>query len=322
MKLKSIFRLFIYVIVPLCAAAVISTPTQAQRSALKTVIIDAGHGWPDGGAHGAYSHEADIALAVAQKLVQKLQDSLPGIRVLMTRTDRNLPGGLSNPNEANRWRAKFANENHGDLFISIHCNDGGASHHTEITGHRTRVYYTGKGKHRKRHTKREPIYRSYTVSNTSPKGTETYVWAVNKNDDKQQFVQDNSNANELSGESDTSGMDYGSTEERIMATLRVKKYFSRSLLLANLIQDQYEKEGRAIHADKGNGVKQRDNKGIWVLQATAMPSILTEIGFITNPQEEDYLNSQSGQDQISSAILKAIVQYKMQLDAGKVTANF
>jgi hypothetical protein len=49
--------------------------------------------------------------------------------------------------------------------------------------------------------------------------------------------------------------------------------------------------------------------GIWVLQATAMPSILVETGFITNPQEEAYLNSQQGQHEISGCITKAVHTY-------------
>lgn len=251
-------------------------PASAQRSALKTIIIDPGHGLPDPGARGRHSNESDIALAVAKKLAKKLRDSVPGVRVLLTRTDRNLPGKLHNARDANRWRAKFANANHGDLFICIHCNDASSRSKTAV-------------------------------------GTETYVWAMNKNDSKQDFVQENGHPEELFGEnSDTSGMTF-STEEKILASLRTKKYFSRSLLLANLIENQYISKGR-----RSRGVKQRNEVGIWVLQATAMPSILTEIGFLTNRQEEDYMNSQGGQDQISSSIMRAVIQYKKQLDAGRV----
>lgn len=285
----------------------------SQGSSLRTIIVDPGHGLPDPGAKGSYSNESDIALAVANKLVAKLRDSLPGVKVLMTRTDRNLPGNLQDASEANRWRAKFANANHGDLFICIHCNDAPGISHREITGYRTSVYYTGKGKHRKRHTRRTPRYHYYTTPNPV-EGTETYVWAVNKNDSKQDFVQQNADTGELFGEKgDTAQLMFSSTEEKILAALRTKKYFSRSLLLANLIENQYIKQGRT-----SRGVKQRNEVGIWVLQATAMPSILTEIGFLTSKANEDYLNSQSGQDQVSSAILQAVIQYKGQLDAGRV----
>jgi N-acetylmuramoyl-L-alanine amidase len=49
-----------------------------------------------------------------------------------------------------------------------------------------------------------------------------------------------------------------------------------------------------------------------------MPSILTEIGFITDRSEEDYMNSQGGQQQIASDLLQAIIKYKTLLDAGHV----
>lgn len=287
--------------------------SHAQSSSLQTIIVDPGHGLPDPGARGDYSNESDITLAVAKKLAKKLEDSLPGVRVIMTRTDRNLPGRLNDAAQANRWRAKFANENHGDLFICIHVNDAPSTTHRKTIGYRTKVYYTGKGSKRRKHTRKVPRYSYYKVASTAH-GTETYVWAVNKNDSKQDFVQKNNNSDELYGERADSTMPmFSSTEEKILATLRTKKYFSRSLLLANLIEDQYVKQGRF-----SRGVKQRNEVGIWVLQATAMPSILTEIGFLTSKREEDYLNSQSGQDQIASNILHAVIKYKQLLDAGSV----
>ncbi len=64
------------------------------------------------------------------------------------------------------------------------------------------------------------------------------------------------------------------------------------------------------------GVKQRNNQGIWVLQATNMPSILVETGFICNPDEEDYLNSDKGQNELTYAIMRAVLRYKQSVDAG------
>ena len=55
-------------------------------------------------------------------------------------------------------------------------------------------------------------------------------------------------------------------------------------------------------------VKQRP-VGIWVLQATAMPSVLIETGFISNPEEEKYLNSEEGQLELSECIVKALKNY-------------
>jgi N-acetylmuramoyl-L-alanine amidase len=48
-----------------------------------------------------------------------------------------------------------------------------------------------------------------------------------------------------------------------------------------------------------------------------MPAVLIETGFISNPQEEDYLNSEEGQNQICEAITKALVRYKTSLEIQK-----
>jgi N-acetylmuramoyl-L-alanine amidase len=59
------------------------------------------------------------------------------------------------------------------------------------------------------------------------------------------------------------------------------------------------------------GVKQA---GFWVLYMTTMPSVLTEIGFISNDREEKYINSKEGQDNIASAIYRACRDYIAEID--------
>jgi N-acetylmuramoyl-L-alanine amidase len=51
------------------------------------------------------------------------------------------------------------------------------------------------------------------------------------------------------------------------------------------------------------------------LQATAMPSILVETGYISNPEEEDYLNSEKGQNEIVTAIVNALLRYQYSLES-------
>lgn len=274
---------------------------------LKTIIVDPGHGLPDMGNVGFDgSYESNIALAIGMKLAQKLRDSIPDLKVLMTRTDVNLPNGMTNKDQANHWRAKFANENHGDLFVSIHVNDDGRSGkewHTEIVDHETKVYYTGKGKRRKKHTKQVPVYRRYSTP-TGVVGTESYIWSVSKNDSKTSILKDNSGEGEFSDSTSDSTESYESPEAQIAASIRMRKYFERSLMLGTLIQNNFAAQGRV-----DRGVRQRP-KGIWVLQATAMPSVLVETGFSCNEGEENYLTSEVGQDQIAGAIFRAILQYK------------
>lgn len=80
----------------------------------RTVIIDAGHGGKDPGAHGAYSKEKNVALAIAKKLRTAITEQIPSLNVVMTRTTDNFV-------ELHR-RDEIAAENKGNLFISIHCN--------------------------------------------------------------------------------------------------------------------------------------------------------------------------------------------------------
>ncbi|MDB5193238.1 MAG: N-acetylmuramoyl-L-alanine amidase [Segetibacter sp.] len=283
-----------------------------QKNTLKTIVIDAGHGLPNKNAEGRYSYESAITLALALKLNERLKEVLPESKILLTRTDENLPNGLTDLNKANRYRAQFANENHGDLFISIHVNSLDARYERRIEGYREETYsvYTGKGKKRKKITKTRqvPIYKSYKLP-CSRKGTETYIWAVDKYNEKQESV-GTRDEEELSGElQDSTGTLFDSPDAKILASLRTKKFFDQSRTIAAYVEEEFQKEGR-----RSEGVKQRNNKGIWVLQATNMPSILIETGFICNPEEEDYLNSEAGQNEITYAVMRAVLRYKQYLE--------
>jgi len=278
-----------------------------QQHLLRTIIIDAGHGGPDIGAVGDYSNEADITLSLALKLGKKLEDSLPNVKIIYTRTTHDLPGGLQDHNAANRLRARIANEAHGDLFIAIHVNDLPHPYSKEVVGHKTQTYYTGKGSKRTKHTREVPVIK-YTKLPGTQTGTETYVWAVGKNNQKKEFV--GANEEELFGEKTDSSFQYfESPEAKILASLRTQKYFNNSRLIAGFVEDEFSNAGR-----NDLGVKQRDWEGIWVLQATAMPSILVETGFICTPSEEEYLNSEKGQNETSNCIYNAIIRYKQSVE--------
>jgi len=289
-----------------------ATPKKVQQPVLRTIIVDAGHGLPDPGAKGKYSTESQLTLAIAMKVGEQLKTLLPDCKIIYTRTDENLPEGLDDKNVANRLRAKRANENHGDLFIAIHVNSMEDHYSKTVIGHKKQTYYaySGKGKNRKKikKTRTVPVYK-YTKLPCEIAGTETYIWAVAKNDQKKQFVNDNQ---DFGGEqSDSTYQYFDSPEARIMASVRTQKYFDRSLLLATYVEDEFKKEGRTSW-----GVKQRNYEGIWVLQATAMPSILVETGFICNPDEEDYLNSEKGQNEVTYAVTRAVLRYKQALEGG------
>ena len=84
------------------------------KFALKTVVIDAGHGGHDVGCIGSHVHEKEVTLAIALKLGKLIESNFNDVKVIYTRkTDVFI--GLGE-------RAEIANSNKADLFISIHCN--------------------------------------------------------------------------------------------------------------------------------------------------------------------------------------------------------
>lgn len=87
---------------------------------VSVVVIDAGHGGSDPGAHYAGVYEKDLTLKVALRLGKLIEQQMPGVKVVYTRkTDKAL---ASTKKEDLKARAAVANDAGGDLFISIHVN--------------------------------------------------------------------------------------------------------------------------------------------------------------------------------------------------------
>jgi N-acetylmuramoyl-L-alanine amidase len=272
-----------------------------QKQALKRIVIDAGHGGADYGASGSYSREKDITLSIALKLEQYLKDEMPDVDIVMTRrTDVFDPV---------RRKAQIANEAKGDLFVCIHVNEGGgAIRHSEYIGSHEETYYKGKGKKRKKLTRRVKDYRYWTTPNPA-KGTETFIYGVDKSD----AAKDALSANEdmyLDSVSAKELKDFNPTDPAKMMIINMKTqtYFARSANLALTVEEEFQKIGRISRE-----AKQRQ-KGIWVLQAVAMPAVLVETGFISNPEEEEYLNSENGQREICDVLVRSLKRYKYSLE--------
>lgn len=141
----------------------------------------------------------------------------------------------------------------------------------------------------------------------SPKtgGAETYVMGAHR-DAANLNVAKKENASILyedNADEHYGGFDLNSTEAYIAMSYIQSEYKDESLQLAEYVQD--ELVNRAKRGDRG--VQQA---GFLVLYKTAMPSILVEIGFISNPKEEDYLTNDNGQSYIASAIYRAFCTYK------------
>jgi len=287
---------------------------------IKTIIVDAGHGGTDDGAHSEYqgslnSKEKNITLAIALKLVSDLKTAMPDVNIIPTRTT----DVFQNPRE----KAQIANDNHGDLFVCIHADAVPLKTASRIIGHHRETYYTtryvGKGKNRRKirtaHTHVVPT-REYYKLPTSRKGTSTLIIAPAKTYIKTQSMEQadmdfNTDANDS-----TLNVNYDSPEWKASALLYTQHYFKRSYQLASDIQSEIASMGR-----DDLGVWQRD-KGIWVLQATQMPAVLVETGFVDNYEDERYLDSDKGQQEIADAITRALVKYREQVEhPGNTPAN-
>ena len=81
----------------------------------------------------------------------------------------------------------------------------------------------------------------------------------------------------------------------------------KSMKLAKLMQENYTNDDNRVN----RGVKEQ---GILILQRCGMPAVLTEIGFISNPNEEEYMNSEKGSAEIVNSIFKAVKTFKKETE--------
>lgn len=136
-------------------------------------------------------------------------------------------------------------------------------------------------------------------------GTETFVMGVDKAGKNLDIAMKENDVITLEDDYSAKYQGYvpGSSESFIIFSLMQYSYQSQSLTLANMIQKQYVK-----HTTMGNrGVKQA---GFLVLWNAAMPSILTELGFISNTADRQMLITRSGQEKLARSLFNAFSEYK------------
>jgi N-acetylmuramoyl-L-alanine amidase len=278
MKLK--INLFLFAVL----VTISSQNLFAQGYKVRKIVIDAGHGGDKPGAAGSFSSEKNIALQVALKLGRKFEDEMPGVKIIYTRkkdTDVSL-----------YKRAEIANDANADLFIAIHCNS--------MPDKRVLTGYT------KRKGKKIPKY-AYR-KNTATSGVETFVAGSHRLHEQDGALRENADVKlEKDYKKNYNGYDPNDPETFIILSLFKNVYRDKSLKLAKLIQSNYTRVNHRVD----RGVKEQ---GILVLQRCGLPSVLTEIGFISNPAEERYMNSASGQSEIVNAIFKAVKTYKKETE--------
>ncbi|MBY0245885.1 MAG: N-acetylmuramoyl-L-alanine amidase [Sphingobacteriaceae bacterium] len=281
---KIVFSVFIYI------SLYISNDNQcfAQKYEVKTIVIDAGHGGKDGSTHGLISKEKDVALRTALNLGRAIEENLKDVKVIYTRTTDVFVPLYERINIANHAKA--------DLFISIHLND--------MPKRAVRVQTGTKKKGRKR----VPVYSTTYQKSTSTRGVETFVSGTSriseqdeviKRENASMFLEDNYKSNYAEFDPDN-------LEANIVLSMMKYTFRDKSLNFAQMLQDEYVKVGRV-----NRGVQE---KSLAVLARASMPAVLTEIGFLSNDEEERYMNSDEGQNEIVMCILRAIESYKQSVE--------
>ncbi|HEK21487.1 MULTISPECIES: N-acetylmuramoyl-L-alanine amidase family protein [unclassified Mucilaginibacter] len=273
-----------------------SVDTTVAGFKLSTVIIDAGHGVkaenaPRGhysrGADGTFSTERNVTLAIALKLQKAIEKDITGVRAVLTRSTEE--------DVSFERRAQIANENKGNLFISIHCNS--------LPDRVIRERVGG--------TARRPRYRNVRVADRSGKGTLFLIYGLKRTTEAENEIKTNQVENET--ELDGGGLDPNDPVVIILTNEFKRRFRKQSVNIANLINEEIvQVDGR-----RSEGLREQS---IYVLCHAAMPSVLVETGYINNPDDERYLNSEAGQTEIVNSIVRAITKYKNQME-GTSAAN-
>lgn len=145
--------------------------------------------------------------------------------------------------------------------------------------------------------------------NSQAYGSETYVLGIHRNKTNFEVAKAENEVIflEENYEENYAGFDPNTPESFIGLSFMQEEYLDQSIKLATIIQDNFTNQLKR----KNRGVKQA---GFIVLHQTVMPSVLIETGFVTNTNEGQYLNSNKGQLELSTAIANAIMDYKTDVD--------
>jgi N-acetylmuramoyl-L-alanine amidase len=213
---------------------------------------------------------------------------MPDVKVIYTRTSDVFVPLYDRIGVANQAKA--------DLFISIHCNDMPLRRSTITTGYR------------KVRGKRVPIKKTVYSKSTSTRGTETFVSGMGRLNEQDEVIKRENEAIllEENYKENYEGFDPNNPENYIVLSLMKNNYREASLNFARMVQNEYVNAGRI-----NRGVQE---KSLAVLARAGMPAILTEIGFISNPEEEEYMSSDLGQAEITRGLLNAIASYKKSVE--------
>lgn len=149
------------------------------------------------------------------------------------------------------------------------------------------------------------IHTNALANNRTAKGASTWTLGLAKSDANLEVAKRENSVILYESDYQTryAGFNPNSSESYIIFEFMQDKYMSQSVHLASLVQKQFrntcKRSDRGVH-----------QAGFLVLKASAMPSILVELGFISTPEEERYLNSEIGASSLAEGIYRAFLTYK------------
>ena len=262
----------------LLSASIVPYQASGQdRMKLSTIVIDPGHGGHDSGCISAdkKTYEKNIALDISKRLARKIEASLPGVKVVLTRSNDTFVT-LSG-------RADIANDINADLFISVHVNAQAKG--TSANG-----------------------YSIHCLGQSSVQGNDLFSKNLElcKRENSVILLEDDYQTR-------YQGFDPSDPQSYILFSLMQNAHLEQSLQFAEDVANAMK--GGPI--TRSRGVSQDP---FWVLWRTTMPSVLVEVGFMTNPTDLATLRSQDGREKIAENLLKAVQTFKKRYD-GSMSAN-
>lgn len=154
-----------------------------------------------------------------------------------------------------------------------------------------------------------------SAKNASAHGVETFTLGLNKSESNLDVAMRENSVMLLESDYKTKyqGFNPNSVESYIMFEFMQDQYVDRSVEFASLVQNDFVKNAKR----NDRGVRQA---AFWVLHKSACPSVLIEVGFITNSEEERFLLSKDGRETMANSIYNAFMAYKRSVDrkSGKV----
>jgi N-acetylmuramoyl-L-alanine amidase len=224
------------------------------------IVLDAGHGGHDPGTtnRSLGLTEKDIALAVTLKVGAYIEEHIPDVKVVYTRSDDSFVP-LSE-------RGLTATRNNADLFVSIHVNAAPGS--------------------------------------PSAHGTETFFLGLARSQSALEVMKRENSVVDLENGPGTLEL---SEEELIIYELTNTGNMAISERIATMVETQFAERAQR----RSRGVKQAGLEALW---HASTPAVLIELGFLSNPSEARFLNSEYGQTIMASAIFRAIRDFKLEYE--------